>query len=207
MSKKTILTAGVIVFVIIAGILYLIAESQQDKIQPLQTETQNAPTETITQTVKFYFEPTQITLAPDEETAVLLKASFTPQDTNTTLDYLKTEINIPAGYVMIPEDNYIVTEESQFNTIVRVDGPEIINETGKITIELTTDSRVPGPITSQDLTVARIVLRALPNTTGSTQIGINPQNTQVTNNKAQTLNVASSDSLILEVKNSVTTDY
>ncbi len=199
MPKKTILLSSIFIFIIIAGLLYTFSKYQQSKIQPLQIQTEKPAPETSTQTIKFYFEPNEITLSRGEESTILLKALFTPQDTNTTLEYLKTEINIPTSYVIIPEDYYVVTQDSQFNTIVRVDGPEIINETGRITIELTTDSLVSGPLTSEDLTIAKIIIRGRENTPNSTKMDISRENTQVTNNKTQTLKVIDSDPIIIEV--------
>lgn len=159
MSNKTALyiVGAIAVILAILSLIFFRSKSTTSTRQPAPDEssvvTQDLPKES-SQVINFYFEPGQLILLPGTPATVTLKASFSSPLADSRLEYLKTEIMLPQGLVQVPEFDVINTQSSGFDTIMRIDSPRIINQTGTITIELQHQIADTAPQAAGDLTVA-----------------------------------------------------
>lgn len=76
------------------------------------------------------------------------------------INYLKIEVIFPRDYLAVPKGRYIDTSLSGFNRIVRVDGPTVSNDTGKIILELKAIPSESGPLISGEINLAKLYFLA-----------------------------------------------
>lgn len=132
-----------------------------------------------------------------------LKAAFSGGSSTEKLDYFKTELSFNPGYIKVPEGKYLDTGESGFGKIIRVDGPQAANESGKIIIELGAGTPGTGPSTDKPVTIAKLYFEGKGVTPASQDVKIGQ--TQAVNNQSSDINVTSQSAKYLVTLSADTT--
>lgn len=170
MNKKTIISLVLILALFLATILtaVFLKKTTEKKVKAGASG------------VTFSILPSSDTFSLNQTKTVTLMVSFTNGSAEEKLDYLKTEIIFPKEYFNLAD--YLDTSTSNLGKILRVDGPTVANQEGRIVIKLGAASPGSGPSTDKAITVAKIPFKAVKQTGESQTITIDKSKTQVVNN-------------------------
>lgn len=115
-------------------------------------------------------DPSQVQYNRGENKVFDLKAKFTNGSTSEKINYFKTTLAFSTTYLNMPEGVYVDTSMSGLSKVFRVDGPTAANQSGKIVIEIGASVPGTGPTTANTLTLARITLKGIANTSAAQNI-------------------------------------
>lgn len=135
-------------------------------LSPTPTGTGNpSPTIGSGTSVVLSLDPAQVKYNRGENKVFDLKASFNNGSSAEKINYFKTSISFSNTFLNMPDGFYIDTSMSGLSKVFRVDGPTAANQSGKIVIEMGASVPGSGPTTENTLTLARITLKGVANTT------------------------------------------
>lgn len=198
-SNKVLLIGGITAVVLIVFVFAAVnlkgQKSQENQTSNLPSEGDATVTETLPQVTptpvllraSLSLEPANANFNLNETKEFVLKANFTNGGPNKKLDYFKTEISFDNKYLAIPSGRYIDVSKSGFSKTIKVDGPVVANQSGKITIELGATEANGGPATDKTLTIAKIYFKSLAKTDSVQKVTFG--NTQIVNNLSKKIGV------------------
>ncbi len=126
----------------------------------LTQKSQEIRKKAATPKVTFNIFPADESFKVGEIKSFEIKATFSDINPSIRLDYIKTEVIFDNNYLEIPKGRYVDTSSTGFGKVIRVDGPMVANQNGKIIIELGVVTPDSGPTVEKPLTVGKIYFMA-----------------------------------------------